>query len=175
MTFEQFQNQVKRLANTFGAKNYPEERITVFWKEFKYTDYNLFQEAISRAIAEELRAPMISRLRDFVSVVRQEYYSKQKERNKKEAEDFFHSTFDSVDVNFIVQTTIQRMSGKVPDGDWSEFLHNIRSMASSRGPQPACKHCDNGVVVTRDSYAYVCFCDLGMARTERYPRYTMPV
>jgi hypothetical protein len=174
VTLDQFKNQLQRLANTFGAKNYPEERAMVFWKEFKYTDFNLFQEAVSRAIAEELRAPMISKLRDLVSGVRQEHYAKQKQKHKQEAEEFFHSGFDQVDINFIVQTTLQRMSGKVPDRDWSEFLQTVKTMGNT-GPQKLCPHCDNGIVVTRDNFAFVCFCDLGLARTERFPRYSISV
>lgn len=176
MTFDQFKNQIHRLSLTFGEKNYPDERVLIFWKEFKYTDFNLFQEAISRAIAEEPRAPLISKLRDYVGGVRQEFYLKQKEKNKKEAEEFFHSEFDSVDVNFIVQTTIQRMSGKVPDRDWSEFLNTVRSMGNKTIDNTKCAHCSDGLIVTRDTNnAYVCFCDLGLARSERYPRYRLSV
>lgn len=65
--------QMQRLERVYGDKNYPQERLDLFWREFKNLDNDIFQEIVNELIATSRMAPMLSELREKKSEVSKKY------------------------------------------------------------------------------------------------------
>lgn len=62
MKRDQFEQQLLRLAEVYGAAKYPKHRADVLWDRFSAVSARDFQEAISNLIADESYAPMSTKI-----------------------------------------------------------------------------------------------------------------
>jgi hypothetical protein len=66
MTQEEFQKQIKRLADVYGERNYPPERAKMIWRKLGHYHEKVFNEAVDTVIADNAQAPMLTKLREAV-------------------------------------------------------------------------------------------------------------
>lgn len=63
MTFEQFQLQMDRLGQTFGANHYKPDRTMIIWKEFRDLPEGWMRATVDRFIGEMRQAPLLAEFR----------------------------------------------------------------------------------------------------------------
>lgn len=62
MQVEQFDRQMNRLKDTYGAKFYPAEREKTFWEAMKSYDHWQFDKAVTLLINESFSPPSLSKV-----------------------------------------------------------------------------------------------------------------
>ena len=88
MNNDEFKSQIMRLIDCYGPRFYPEERVKAIYNQFRHIDLEVFKRAISFLIAENLYAPVLTKIRDAVGVSLGEYRHEKKERLKEEMENY---------------------------------------------------------------------------------------
>jgi len=67
---ETFSEQIGRLRSVYGDRNYPDERLRLFWLSFKNIDDQKFEEAVSTAIETMKVAPLKQDLWEIIKSAR---------------------------------------------------------------------------------------------------------
>lgn len=80
----EFNEQINRLKTTYGDKNYPDERITAIWNETRNLDFYEFENVITRIIGAERYAPMVDKIKEYISGYQKLNYEQQKMRMEEE-------------------------------------------------------------------------------------------
>jgi hypothetical protein len=78
MTFQEFANQIELLKATYGDKAYPEPRTKRIWAWAKKTNVELFKAAVQNAIGDCERAPLLAKLKEFYTEIRNKSPEKDK-------------------------------------------------------------------------------------------------
>jgi hypothetical protein len=74
MTYEQFNTQVQRLASVYGARHYPEERVSIFWDMVGEGDIHMFSKAVRGWIRDNTQPALGKFFEDFhVQTLRNSY------------------------------------------------------------------------------------------------------
>ena len=66
MTKKEFEEQINRLIDTYGAKAYPAERIKGIWQAFKHFHIDDFKQGVSVIINENYYPPMLAKMREQI-------------------------------------------------------------------------------------------------------------
>ena len=77
-----------RLIDCYGPRFYPEERVKAIYDQFKHIDKEVFKRAVSFLIAENLYAPVLTKIRDAVGTVLGSYRHEKKEELRREMEGY---------------------------------------------------------------------------------------
>lgn len=70
MKYDFFEGQINRLKETFGDKNYNQERFTIFWNNFKFELDGTFEKAVTSLIANSKYAPLLNEIKEAVFLAR---------------------------------------------------------------------------------------------------------
>lgn len=62
MQRKEFEEQIDRLVDTYGEKNFSVERVKILWEKFKFEKVDYFRNAVSNLIAENFTAPPASKI-----------------------------------------------------------------------------------------------------------------
>lgn len=82
-------------------------------------------------IGEFKTAPLLPEFRDFISKLREMQRLADRERQAKDAKDFWNSSYHKDDVKWIVQMIKARLLNEVSDEDYSKFLSTLKEVAVS--------------------------------------------
>ena len=88
MNNDEFKSQILRLIDCYGPRFYPEERVKAIYDQFKHIDEEVFKRAISFLIAENLYAPVLTKIRDAVGVALGRYRHEKKEKLRSQMENY---------------------------------------------------------------------------------------
>ena len=130
MDKQEFVTQIDRLKNTYGDKQYPEERVKVIWSEVKDRASAWLERQVSHWIASSRMAPLLPEIRDAMSLEREHMHSKDKQRYSREARETF-TLWASGESGVIFQTIIKRIQGQVLDSDWDAFMSGLNNLVRS--------------------------------------------
>ncbi len=61
-----FQAQTERLKGTYGDRNYPDERLKLFWRAFANCFATDFEDAVSECVANRRAPPMLKELGEAI-------------------------------------------------------------------------------------------------------------
>lgn len=88
MTNAQFQTQISRLSETFGATHYKIERVSLLWREVQPFTIDWLTRVVDHFIGNNRQAPLLGEFREFISRERERLYQIKKQEYKHDAEDF---------------------------------------------------------------------------------------
>ncbi len=107
MEFPEFQAGMLRLARTYGASAYPKERVNLFWDELEKFNGQVFAEAVTELIANELKPPM---LKQILGAIDEEL--KRRARRPAEHRETVPLYERSPETMEMLKTLMERMGGK---------------------------------------------------------------
>lgn len=176
MTGECFQQQIGRLERQFGK--YGTERCTLLWREVKDFSEKWLEESVDSFISSSRHTPLLIDFSEKISAERERLWRVEKEKNAKEAKEFYHGSYKPDDVRTICQYIIKRIMSGVSDLDFSKFIEHLVDTAKSMFKQkvPQCSQCgEDGLIFHREEngyeYVYRCTCEQGQKRPNSYPVY----
>lgn len=85
MNQDQFDWNMKRLIGVYGEKAYPTERIKLFWNELRHIEGEMWEAIVDALISDSQYPPMISKIRECVSLLRDKFYSRDRIQAKLDA------------------------------------------------------------------------------------------
>lgn len=163
MKIEEFNAQVRRLSETFGAQHYKQERLTLLWREVKDFEAHWLEHVVDGMISSSKYAPLPADFYDAVSAERERRWKTEKEQHSREIKNFMRATFPADDQRSIIQGIIKRITKKMPDDEWGRFQTILRNAANASHPV-RCKQCeDHGLIWAKhgtDGYTAIFKCNL---------------
>jgi hypothetical protein len=168
-----FQRQIARIESQFGK--FGTERARLLWREVKEFSAEWMEQTIDRLLSESRQIPLPSDFREDISRERERLWKLEKQKNEKDAKEFFHGTYDAEDTRTICQYIVKRISGGVSDEDYSNFIKHLSEAGRPLKPEKQeCITChDSGYVfVTNEenyTFTYRCYCEIGKAKAPSYP------
>lgn len=176
MREQDFQQQMGRIESQFGK--YGVERASLLWREVKDFSPKWFEQVVDRLLGECRQTPLPAEFREDISRERERIWKLEKNKNEKDAKDFFEGTYQPDDKKTICQMITSRLKGNVSDGDYGNFIKMLDVAAKGVPkvtPIGSCRTCDeSGYVFTRVEnceYVYRCFCQAGRSKSKAYPVY----
>lgn len=76
MEQDEFDKQVGRLVETYGAKAYPAERQLAIWPKVKHLQASVWSDVVTALISEHQYAPMLSKIEEAIRAVRNRSYNR---------------------------------------------------------------------------------------------------
>lgn len=126
VTPEAFQTQVKRLTSTYGPMAYPEERLTLLWREVQAFDVAWFRKTIDDLIGRCRQPPLLPDFAEAIAIERERMAAQEKKERTVTMRDI--ERFSDEDKKTMIKTIVARMNDAVPDSDWAGFVKMIRSV-----------------------------------------------
>lgn len=112
MTIQEFNAQIKRLSDTYGAQHFKQERLTLLWKRISNFSQAWFERTVDGLISHHRQAPMPS---DF-----EEAISSERERNwKNRQEDGLHEWTGRAACTYCKDTGVYVCSHPTKSGMWA--------------------------------------------------------
>lgn len=74
MTKDCYQEQIKRMVETWGERSYLSPRIALFWRAFQETSNDVFVTAVDELIANSRKPPMLQELSAAVEQAKLKLY-----------------------------------------------------------------------------------------------------
>ena len=170
MNSKEFDTEMIRLKNTFGEKNYSEERMRIIFKETQFIDFAFFRSCVDELIGSSKFTPLLPEFREIATKFREI-----KERQKDQAKQHRYDNSDGLNAeesSMILKKIIARGNNLISDKEWEEWKALIRS--SYKFQTLLCKRCeDSGLIYesseTGGEYVFRCTCKKGTSRPDRYP------
>lgn len=123
MTEVEFQRQISRLMDTFGANHYKPERVKLIWREVSQLSPYAFAKVIDRSILECRQAPLMQDMREEIARQREMAWSNEKKTYQAESKAFFEgSNYSDDDRKMFLSVIVKRINRKLPDEEWASFL-----------------------------------------------------
>jgi hypothetical protein len=107
MGFPEFQAGMLRLARTYGANAYPKERVDLFWDALEKFNGQVFTDAVTELIANELKPPM---LKQILGAIDEEL--KRRARQPAERREAVPLYERSPETMAMLKALMERMNGK---------------------------------------------------------------
>lgn len=79
MTPQEFDRQIRRLSDTYGAQHFKQERLTILWRKVNSYSAAWLERTVDGLIAHHRQAPMISDFEESISVERERNWKNRKE------------------------------------------------------------------------------------------------
>jgi hypothetical protein len=168
-----FQLQMRRLSTTYGERLYPTERLELIWRAFQnFPDFE-FEAAIAECIGNHRSAPMVDDLNSVLSQIKRDRPGK-RIHGDPIANEFnrLASSETRMDPDFIKmaqEILLKKREGKMNREQFSEacdYLDNWAHAEDSKNGMKTCRDCFNTGYVSRDLYAFRCYCQFGDLRPE---------
>lgn len=168
MEMDQFQKQLKRLVDTYGAQAYGTERTTLIWRDVQSFSNEWLTWTVDRFLGSCRIAPLPSEFSEAASQERERVWNEEKAKNERQAKDFFRQ-FPPAFTQTIFKTIHMRLSSELSDPDFKAFLSTLDHSTLKTFLCPDCE--DSGAVLDANNYAWKCHCAAGRARREAWPVY----
>jgi hypothetical protein len=130
MRDEEFNYQVNRLIKSYGEKSFPAERLVLLHQEVKDFSAEWFKRVVDRLIADSRYAPLLSDFREEIARERERMAYQEKKQHEADAQAFYRGTYQAEDARTICQYILKRVDGKVPDGEFSQFINVLENAAT---------------------------------------------
>lgn len=176
---ECFTEQIRKLRDTYGDKNYPKERCSLFFREVeKYPD-ELVTRAIDKLIYEEKHPPMPPKIIETISTIltKQREHEINTTRDKNEFEEAIKSSnnpeFAKLCNSVISELMVKKMNKKrFIEAD--EYIDTYCKQLELEERRPFCNDCRNKGYAYKleENYSmmYRCHCSHGK-RTKEILKY----
>lgn len=167
-----YQNQMNRLAETYGAQHYKRERVELLWREVKNLSNPWFAQVVDRFIGESKFAPLLPEFREEIARERERNHSLDKRQHSKDAKEFYLMADCPDQRGSMLKTILERMENKVSDDVWNQFTTGIEKLSRS-----GCVECNNSGLVFRTDdagyeWTYRCYCPESFRQPTCYPKVT---
>lgn len=137
MNKQHFENQLARLADTYGAHHYKPERVKILWKALESFSDDWLTNQVSHFIGHLRQAPLMPEFQEAISHESDRLYNLKKREQTKEAEEFM-SSYGAEDIQTICKQIVARVKGQMPDQDFNCFVKML-----SPPHAIACRKCDD--------------------------------
>jgi hypothetical protein len=172
----EFDQQVNRLKDCFGDRNYSDERMKVIWKEVGTLSSYWLSSVIDQFIGECRQAPLMPEFREQIAKERERLHRIEKDVHAEEAKEFFDGIYMPEDKKTICQYIRKRLRGEVSDADFEVFIKHLNHAGkgvSHKISQIGCRDCDgSGLVFHRNEenyeFVYRCYCSQGQKQAKSY-------
>ncbi len=161
--FKIFASQIDRLSNTFGKRNFSDERISMIWESVKDLSNPQLKSLVDVFVSSSRQYPTPD---DFARVIREKNYDQTKNEKKEE---YIKGNLDVKSV-----TNGMQLLGKILDQQFSAHQVNelIKELPSSKVDCNLCK--DEGeIFATRkdnsNNWVFKCYCAAGMRNQNAWP------
>lgn len=84
MSAQEFDQQMRRLIDTYGPQHYRQERLTLLWREVKDFDYRWLERVVDEMLGSSRQAPLPADFSEHVSRERERRWRLQKEQAQVE-------------------------------------------------------------------------------------------
>lgn len=170
MQLDEFQEQVKRLADNYGSRVYPPERTKIYFRVFCRHDISIFSESVDDLIANNRSAPMLQEITDAIQEVlsRKRTSEAQTQRSLLETFDDLtenHTSLESKDFARACTELLKRkLKGEFSTAQWSQACDYLDDCAAGLNPG-MCKACDNTgyLLFPKNRCLTRCWCKYGAA------------
>lgn len=125
MTILEFNEQVKRLSDTYGAQHYRQERLSILWGQVRDYGADWFKRVVSGLISLHRQAPLPADFGEAIALERERQWRREKEQNERESKNFWAGTHQPDDVKLITQAIKKRIQGGLSDDQWQGFVSTI--------------------------------------------------
>jgi hypothetical protein len=153
MEFNFFRDQINRLAETYGATHYKDERIKIIWKELEEFSNQWLTKTIDYFIGNLRQPPLMAEFRDEISKERERLYQIKKKEQSKEAKEFM-SAYSGEDIQTICGQIVKRLIGGMNDQDFKCFTE----MLKQPGESLKCAICEGTGVYYDEEYKGMTIC-----------------
>lgn len=179
MTSGEFHQHLGRLSEQYGKAAYSQARAELIWREVKDFSPFWWEKTVDHLLITCRQAPLHAEFGELIGRERERLWRIEKDKNAKDAKDFFSGTYQPDDVKTICQMIKMRLQQKVGDEEYSSFVQHLDHAAKSN-PQllqmRKCRACDDsGLRFERDQnnyeWTYRCTCESGMKKPKSYPIY----
>lgn len=127
MTELHFMSQIKRLADTYGAKTYGTERSGILWQEVKDFSDEWMTKAVDRFIGSRREPPLLPEFAEAASRERERVNDTQKRQHSRSSEDFWKGlSFPPEELGVICDTIRRRLQKNISDEDYARFQKSLR-------------------------------------------------
>lgn len=171
MTEIEFTKEMNRLETAFGQKGANQERTKIIWKEIKDFSASWLNRTVSLFIGNLRQFPLLSDFQEQATIERERLWKLQKQETANQAIKFMSDTrqiFDFDMIKSIIQTTKDRIEGRVPDAVFDNFKQGIQKLSSAD-----CNDCDSSGYVFKFEgeyeYVYRCRCRIGLLKPHKIP------
>jgi hypothetical protein len=173
MTEQQFQNQINRLANTFGKNIYSTERCKIMWDELGHFSAEWFTKIVGEFIGTLRQAPLMNDFREVAALERERMWTIEKKQHASEANQAMKCLFGASDIAWMCKTIRVRVNGDMSDSDFSNFIRAIENTPKV-GELKCCPKCQGtGYLWTTDADGYEsvsrCSCPVGAQKSKAIP------
>lgn len=152
MDQQQFQRQMSRLSDTFGANSYKDERIKILWREIQDFSIEWLARTVDHFIGSCRHAPLMPEFREELSKERERMHSVQKREHREDAKEF-KTSYPAEDIKTICEQIRRRITGSMDDQDYQGFMRMITPLGGYR-----CRRCeDTGIY--RNELMQITACD----------------
>lgn len=169
-----FTEQMKRLAEVYGERAYPKERMTILWNCFRDVTDTVFTDSVTELIGSCRSMPLMKEFEAAVEVARTREKESHYQRGKASIFDAMEDAAEKTPNKDLAKVCCDlvrwKMDSRPAEDEWQETLKILDKLV--RKPTgPFCRSCDGGIVfhaVTKMgcdySIAYRCHCSLGQSQ-----------
>lgn len=169
MTHEQFQEQMTRITDRFGSKNYPDDICFKIFSECRDLSPEWFGAMVTRFLTSKRTAPLA------IEFTHSAHAEKRRisEFTKTMGDDGYESIFSHEERLNMLRFVKDVSVGKIPKDKALEFARSVQKIIDIKS-RIKCELCENGVVFvweqsTQSKFCFRCHCKLGMNRQETWP------
>lgn len=125
---------------TWGEKNYPAERLNLFWRTFKYVEDRVFEEAVNDLIATYRAPPMLEEMSKCVETAK----LRESQRGQGQPASFLgilhgaakeNKRADAEFVKGCLSILRRKLDGKLTAPQWDEACQFLESTADKISPE----------------------------------------
>jgi hypothetical protein len=166
-----FYSQIKRLSNTFGERNFPEEKVNVIWKYVEDLKDSWFSSLCDKYIGTLRHAPLPADFLEEASIEKKKNLSHSFADKPHPIES---SIFSEAERSEMFQVMKDVCSKKISPSDARKYASAIQRVIDQR-LNIRCKLChDTGQLFALrrgvcGTYAFRCQCDIGLKREGNHP------
>lgn len=111
MNIAEFNAQMKRLSDTFGAQHFKQERLNLIYGHVGTFSTDLLKRTVDDLIANSRYAPLPAEFAEVASAERERRWRDEKARSRQEASEFWSGQhYNTEDRKIIFDTIIKRMT-----------------------------------------------------------------
>lgn len=163
-TYELFlEVEARKLKNQFGAKSFSDEKLTIFWNELKYLEYQTITKIIDELIGNCRFSPTKNELCEQISKYR-EYKNESEKQNRMHE---LNRNFKPEEQKRVIAAILQCVE--------QNNMERLSSIAKKINPMiQSCQKCGgDGVVIALNDlgfdFAFRCDCEVGKKSNESWP------
>jgi hypothetical protein len=123
-----FSESIEKLKANFGKDNFLKAKCDLIWNELKNFSPKQIRNLCDVVLMESQFSPKLGEFRDKASILREKIRQWEREQERNQAQEFFKSTLPDSEISHICKTVRDRASGKMSDGDFSQFKDILKGL-----------------------------------------------